>query len=61
MKQRPDENARLYAARYEVIHYRANQLTAEVANTDWWDDVLHQEPSEDHLEKKATQEDIHLT
>ena len=29
MKQRLCENARLYAARYEVIHFRANMLMAE--------------------------------
>ena len=32
MKQRPVENARLYAARYKVIHFRANHLTAEEQN-----------------------------
>ena len=29
MKQKPGENARLYAARYKVIHFRVNQLMAE--------------------------------
>ena len=29
MKQRPGEPGRLYAARYEVIQYRVNQLMAE--------------------------------
>ena len=29
MQQRPGEQARLYIAQYEVIHYRANQLTAD--------------------------------
>ena len=29
MKQRPGENARLYAARYEVIYFWTNQLTAD--------------------------------
>ena len=28
MQQKPREQARLYTARYEVLHYRANQLTA---------------------------------
>ena len=28
MQQRPGEQARLYITQYEVIHYRANQLTA---------------------------------
>ena len=32
MKQIPGENARLYAARYKVIHFRANQLMAEEQN-----------------------------
>ena len=29
MQQRPGEQARLYTARYEVIHYRVNQLMAD--------------------------------
>ena len=29
MKQRPSDNARLYAARYEVINFKADQLMAE--------------------------------
>ena len=29
MQQRPGEQARLYITQYEVIHYRANQLTAD--------------------------------
>ena len=29
MQQKPGEQARLYTACYEVLHYRANQLTAD--------------------------------
>ena len=29
MRQKPDEQARLYTARYEALHYRANQVMAD--------------------------------
>ena len=56
MQQRPGEIARLYTARYEIIHYRANQLTADEQKQNgkmmFYAGTLH-EP----LTKKATQED----
>ena len=29
IRQKPNEQARLYTARYEALHYRANQVTAD--------------------------------
>ena len=29
IRQKPDEQARLYTAHYEALHYRANQVTAD--------------------------------
>ena len=29
IRQKPEEQARLYTAHYEVLHYRANQVTAD--------------------------------
>ena len=59
MKQIPGENARLYAARYKVIHSRANQLTAEEQNQPgkmmFYAGTLH-----DHLWRKLLKR-IHLT
>ena len=59
MKQRPGENARLYAARYEVIHSRVNQLTAEQQNQSremmFYAGTLH-----DHLRRKLLKDTLYL-
>ena len=55
MKQRPGENAILYAARYEVIHFRANQLIAEQQNQPG-EMMFYAGTLQDQLRRKSTQE-----
>ena len=59
MKQRPGENARLYAARYKVIHFRVNQLTAEEQNQSG-EMMFYVGTLQDHLRRKLLKR-IHST
>ena len=59
MKQRPGENARLYAARYEVIHFRVNQLMAEEQNQSG-EMMFYSGTLQDHLRRKLLKR-IHST
>ena len=59
MKQRPGENARLYADRYEVIHFRVNQLTAEEQNQSR-EMMFYMGALQDHLRRKLLKR-IHST
>ena len=51
IKQRPSENTRLHAARYKVIHFRANQLMAEEQNQSR-EMLFYAETLQDHLRRK---------
>ena len=59
MKQRSGETARLYAARYAVIHSRANQLTAEQQNQSG-EIMFYAETLQNHLGRKLLKR-IHCT
>ena len=59
IKQRPGENVRLYATRYEVIHFRANQLMAEEQNQSG-EMMFYVGTLQDHLRRKLLKR-IHST
>ena len=59
MKQSPGENARLHAARYEVIYFRANQLMVEEQNQSG-EMMFYAGTLQDHLRRKLLKR-IHST